>query len=156
MRLDGKIAATSIKEQLKKEFASLSKRACLAIVHYDDPASASYLKGRLKIAEELGVEIKIFNVDEKQTTEDLISLVLDLNNDANIDGIMVDRPLPKQFDENKVFDYFKHDCELLINYLKGNKFSRQDYYVNQGCFNDVDYYLKDFDMIDFFIRNTIR
>ena len=54
MRLDGKIAATSIKEQLKKEFASLSKRACLAIVHYDDPASASYLKGRLKIAEELG------------------------------------------------------------------------------------------------------
>ena len=47
MRLDGKIAATSIKEQLKKEFASLSKRVCLAIVHYDDPASASYLKGRL-------------------------------------------------------------------------------------------------------------
>lgn len=104
MRLDGKIAATSIKEQLKKEFASLSKRACLAIVHYDDPASASYLKGRLKIAEELGVEIKIFNVDEKQTTEDLISLVLDLNNDANIDGIMVDRPLPKQFNENKIIN----------------------------------------------------
>lgn len=104
MRLDGKIAATSIKEQLKKEFASLSKRACLAIVHYDDPASASYLKGRLKIAEELGVEIKIFNVDEKQTTEDLISLVLDLNNDANIDGIMVDRPLPTQFDENKIIN----------------------------------------------------
>lgn len=104
MRLDGKIAATSIKEQLKKEFASLSKRACLAIVHYDDPASASYLKGRLKIAEELGVEIKIFNVDEKQTTEDLISLVIDLNNDANIDGIMVDRPLPKQFDENKIIN----------------------------------------------------
>lgn len=104
MRLDGKIAATSIKEQLKKEFASLSKRVCLAIVHYDDPASASYLKGRLKIAEELGVEIKIFNVDEKQTTEDLISLVLDLNNDANIDGIMVDRPLPKQFDENKIIN----------------------------------------------------
>ena len=104
MRLDGKIAATSIKEQLKKEFASLSKRACLAIVHYDDPASASYLKGRLKIAEELGVEIKIFNVDEKQTTEELISLVLDLNNDANIDGIMVDRPLPTQFDENKIIN----------------------------------------------------
>ena len=104
MRLDGKIAATSIKEQLKKEFASLNKRACLAIVHYDDPASASYLKGRLKIAEELGVEIKIFNVDEKQTTEDLIYLVLDLNNDANIDGIMVDRPLPKQFDENKIIN----------------------------------------------------
>ena len=104
MRLDGKIAATSIKEQLKKEFASLSKRVCLAIVHYDDPASASYLKGRLKIAVELGVEIKIFNVDEKQTTEDLISLVLDLNNDANIDGIMVDRPLPKQFDENKIIN----------------------------------------------------
>lgn len=104
MRLDGKIAATSIKEQLKKEFALLSKPACLAIVHYDDPASASYLKGRLKIAEELGVEIKIFNVDEKQTTEDLISLVLDLNNDANIDGIMVDRPLPKQFDENKIIN----------------------------------------------------
>lgn len=104
MKLDGKIAAISIKEQLKKEFSLLRKRACLAIVHYDDPASVSYLKGRLKIAEELGVEIKIFNITEKQTTEDLISIILDLNDDTNIDGIMVDRPLPKQFDENKIIN----------------------------------------------------
>ena len=48
MRLDGKVASVAIKEKLKQEFASLNKKACLAIIHYDDPASSSYLKGRLR------------------------------------------------------------------------------------------------------------
>lgn len=104
MRLDGKVAAAAIKEELKREFSLLNKKACLAIVHYDDPASASYLKGRIRIAEELDVEIKIFNITDSQKTEDIISLINSLNEDCYIDGIMVDRPLPKQYDENKIIN----------------------------------------------------
>ena len=51
IRLDGKVASLNIKEQLKKEFLSLDRKACLAIIHFNDLASASYLKGRIKLAE---------------------------------------------------------------------------------------------------------
>ena len=55
LRLDGKVAATAIKEELKNKFSSLPTKACLGIIRFDDPASESYLKGRLKIANELGL-----------------------------------------------------------------------------------------------------
>lgn len=101
-RLDGKIAALNIKEELKKEFNTNERKACLAIIHFNDPASESYLKGRLKIANELDVNVLTFTFDETNTTNDIISLLLQLNNDKNVDGIMVDRPLPKCFDETLV------------------------------------------------------
>ena len=63
LRLDGKVAASAIKEELKNKFASLPSKATLAIIHYPEPANASYLKGRLKIADELGVEVKVFEID---------------------------------------------------------------------------------------------
>ena len=52
-RLDGKIAALTIKEDLKKAFNEGTRKACLAIIRFDDPASESYLKGRLKITKAL-------------------------------------------------------------------------------------------------------
>ena len=75
LRLDGKVAAASIKEQLKESFANLPSKACLGIIRFDDPASESYLKGRLKIANELGVEVKVFVIEENKTNEDLLTIV---------------------------------------------------------------------------------
>ena len=102
--LDGRVAAKSIKEKLKEQFSNLERKACLAIIHYDDPASASYLKGRLKIADELGVEIKVLELKDSDTNEYLLDLIAKLNNDQTVDGIMIDRPLPKKFDEAKALD----------------------------------------------------
>ena len=99
IRLDGKVAAINIKEALKKEFSLLNNKACLAIIHFDDMASNSYLKGRMKIADELGVSIKAYKIDESYTTNDILKLVNELNNDSTVNGIMIDRPLPKKYDE---------------------------------------------------------
>lgn len=102
LRLDGKVAATAIKEELKNKFSSLPTKACLGIIRFDDPASESYLKGRLKIANELGVEVKVFVIENNKTNEDLLTLVNTLNNDASIHGIMIDRPLPKKYNEFEI------------------------------------------------------
>lgn len=133
LRLDGKIAASEIKIKLKEDFSQLNKKACLAIIHYDDPASVSYLKGRLKIAEELNVEIKLFKVNELDTTNSIIELITSLNNDENIDGIMVDRPLPRRFDEHKIISSINElkDVDGYSNSNLGKLVS------NQNCFTSA-------------------
>ena len=102
LRLDGKVASLSIKQQLKEEFLKLDKKACLAIIHYPDGANASYLKGRMKIAEELNVEIKVYEINENDTTSSLLQVIETFNNNKDIHGIMVDRPLPRKFDESSI------------------------------------------------------
>lgn len=104
LRLDGKVASLAIKQQLKEEFSRLNKKACLAIIHYPDGANTSYLKGRKKIAEELDVNIKVYEITENDTTDTLLKVINKFNNDASIDGIMVDRPLPKKFDESTILE----------------------------------------------------
>ena len=90
-RLDGKLASLKIKEDLKENFKQLNRKANLTIIHYSDPASESYLKGRLKIADELNVEVNVINVDDNMTTDSLISIIKELNENKNVDGIMVEQ-----------------------------------------------------------------
>ncbi|MCI5745191.1 MAG: bifunctional 5,10-methylenetetrahydrofolate dehydrogenase/5,10-methenyltetrahydrofolate cyclohydrolase [Erysipelotrichaceae bacterium] len=112
IRLDGKVASLNIKEQLKKEFLSLDRKACLAIIHFNDLASASYLKGRIKLAEELNVEIKEIAIKEDSRQEEIISLIKSLNDDKSVDGIMIDRPLPKKYDENYVLSFINEKKDV--------------------------------------------
>ena len=112
MRLDGKIASLDIKKKLKKEFGSLKRPASLSIIHYSDPASESYLKGRIKIANELGVNVDVYNIDDSKNTNDLVELIQTLNKNVNVDGIMVDRPLPKQFDEFKILSSINNEKDV--------------------------------------------
>ena len=102
LRLDGKVASLSIKQQLKEEFLKLDKKACLAIIHYPDGANSSYLKGRMKIAEELNVDIKVYEINENDTTSSILNVIETLNNNKDVHGIMVDRPLPRKFDESSI------------------------------------------------------
>lgn len=145
LRLDGKVAASAIKEELKNKFASLPSKATLAIIHYPEPANASYLKGRLKIADELGVEVKVFEINESNTTESIVELINTLNNDNNIHGIMVDRPLPKMFDENKILSSIsqRKDVDGYTSNNLGNLLSNQDCFVSAtpgSAVRLVDYY----------------
>ncbi len=148
MILDGKQAALSIKETLKEEFAKCTKKAKLAIVHYNDPASQSYLKGRLKLAEELDVSIEVFEINESMSQEDLIALIQSLNEDTTIHGIMVDRPLPKKFDEFKVLSAidYKKDVDGYTPVNLGMLVSHQNCYLSctpGGAMRLLDYYHMD-------------
>ena len=75
LKLDGKIAAINIKEQLKEQFNKLDRQACLAIIRFNDKASESYLKGRLKIANELNVKVEVFTIEEHHSNSYLLSLI---------------------------------------------------------------------------------
>ena len=145
LRLDGKIAAAAIKEELKEKFASLPNKACLAIIRFDDPASESYLRGRLKIANELGVEVKVFVVEDNKTNEDLLTLVNTLNNDPSIHGIMIDRPLPKKYNEFEILSAINpiKDVDGYTSINLGKLVSNKQSYVSctpGAAVRLVDYY----------------
>lgn len=129
--LNGKEAALHIKETLKKQFANLNKVACLAIIHFNHPSSISYLKGRKKIAEEVGVTIKEYAFNNNVEEKELIKLINDLNLDNSIQGIMVDRPLPSHLNENYVLSFLssKKDVDGYTTNNLGLLFK------NETCFN---------------------
>lgn len=131
LRLDGKIAASAIKEELKNEFNSLERQACLAIIWFNDKASESYLKGRLKIANELNVKVNVYTIEEYQDNDNLLSLIESLNNDSNVDGIMVDRPLPKRFNEFEILSIINpnKDVDGYTPTNLGRLVSNQDCFV---------------------------
>ena len=145
LRLDGKVAALTIKESLKEQFSLLKRKAKLAIVHYNDLANASYLKGRLKIANELNVDVEVIEINDNNNTEDILNIINRLNNDSLIDGIMVDRPLPKKFDENKILSSIiqSKDVDGYTANNLGNLLSNQKCFVSAtpgAAIRLIDYY----------------
>ena len=59
------------------------------------------------------------------------------------------------YDETKLFDYLTHDCQLMIRLLKGEQNLMEKYYVDRDRWsNGVEWYLKNIDLLDFFINNT--
>lgn len=106
MILDGRIAADSlvldIKEKVEKykEFGEKLKLCVIQLVV--DDASQSYLKGRKKMCEKVGVDLDVYDCSNN-TQEEVIELVKRLNEDKEVTGIMIDRPFPKHIDEASVF-----------------------------------------------------
>jgi methylenetetrahydrofolate dehydrogenase (NADP+)/methenyltetrahydrofolate cyclohydrolase len=105
--VDGMALANDLRERMTREIAQLTasgrRPPCLAVVLVgDDPASASYIKGKRRACARLGME----SVEHKGTADtaqaDLLALVDKLNRDAGVDGILVQLPLPKQIDANAV------------------------------------------------------
>lgn len=91
------------KEELKDEFAKLSKPANFVIVQVnEDAGSNAYVKGKLKDAVELGVNATLLKLDINISEEELLNKVDELNKDPNVDAFIVQMPLPKQINEEKV------------------------------------------------------
>ena len=90
------------KEEIKKEIASFVRKPKLVIIQMnDDVASNSYVKGKLKDAEELGIEAKLIKLDESLNEEQLLKIIDEVNNDETVDGLIVQLPLPKHISESK-------------------------------------------------------
>ena len=106
MVLDGKVAAENllleIKEKVEK-YQELGEKLKLCVLQLvNDDASKSYLKGRMKMCEKLGVDLDVYDCSSCSEDE-VVELVLRLNKDDSVTGIMIDRPFPKHIDEAKVF-----------------------------------------------------
>jgi len=104
--LDGNKIATEIKAEVAAEIRALSgggMRPGLAVVLVGhNPASEIYVRGKVKSSEELGIYSEKHTPPETSSTDDLLELVHDLNTRDEIDGILIQLPLPSQVDSKKV------------------------------------------------------
>lgn len=105
IRLDGRLLAAQIYEQLKAEISELSRPPHLAVILVgENPASVMYVNMKKKVAEQIGIRITVHNFPDSVSTETLIQFINDLNNDPSVDGILAQQPLPKQVDTNAVIE----------------------------------------------------
>lgn len=107
--IDGKMTAATIKEEIKAEveqmIASGQKRPHLAAVLVGhDGGSEAYVKNKVIACEKCGFKSSLIRLDENTTEEELLDCIRGLNNDPDVDGFIVQLPLPKHIDEQKVIN----------------------------------------------------
>lgn len=104
--IDGKQVAADIRAEVAQKVAELKKNgknACLAVILVgENPASVSYVTGKQKALAEVGMQDRSVHLPENTTEEDLLKLIDQLNNDDTVHGILVQLPLPKHINEDKV------------------------------------------------------
>lgn len=109
MIIDGKALSLSLKEDMKVRMAGLEskygRRPCLSVIIVgDNPASRSYVRGKIKAAEFVGMESRLIELPQDVSEGALLSKISELNADEKVDGILVQLPLPEHIDEDKVID----------------------------------------------------
>lgn len=103
--IDGKAVSAAVKEQVRAEIERGGIKAGLAVVIVgDDPASRVYVNNKKKACELCGIKSFEYALPAETTQEELLELVDTLNNDDNVDGILVQLPLPKHLDEGAVIE----------------------------------------------------
>jgi methylenetetrahydrofolate dehydrogenase (NADP+)/methenyltetrahydrofolate cyclohydrolase len=103
--LDGTAIAAEIKTELKSQVEALGYTPGLTVILIgEDPASAIYVRNKVKACEELGIRSVELRPEPTITTEELLAMIRELNEDDSVDGILVQLPLPKHVDTKKVLD----------------------------------------------------
>ena len=104
--IDGKQIAADVRADVAAKVAELKEKGiapCLAVILVgENPASVSYVTGKQKALAEVGMVDRSVHLPETTTQEELLKLIAKLNADASVHGILVQLPLPKHIDEEKV------------------------------------------------------
>ena len=104
--IDGKQVAADIRAEVAQKVVELKKNGknpCLAVILVgENPASVSYVTGKQKALAEVGMQDRSVHLPENTSEEDLLKLIDQLNNDDTVHGILVQLPLPKHINEDKV------------------------------------------------------
>ncbi len=101
--IDGKSVADKITEQLKQKLSQLQDKPHLAVIQIgNNAASTIYVNLKKKKAEEIGIKSTVINLDENIEEKELIRIIQELNKDNSIHAILVQLPLPKHINENKI------------------------------------------------------
>ena len=106
--IDGKAISTQIKDELKEAVAEMKAKGitlCLAVIQVGaDPASCVYVRNKKKACEYIGIESLSYELPEETTQEELLEIIKELNARKDVNGILVQLPLPKSLDEEKILD----------------------------------------------------
>ncbi len=104
--IDGKKISQQIKDELKEKVAQLKEQGisiCLAVIQVgNNPASTVYVGNKKKACAYVGIESLAYELPEETTEQELLSLVEELNQKKEVNGILVQLPLPGHIDEDKV------------------------------------------------------
>lgn len=115
-RIDGKRISAEIKDELKEQVAALKQEGVeitLAVIQVgEDPASTVYVGNKKKACEYVGIRSLAYELPEETTQEELLSLVRELNERDDVDGILVQLPLPKHIDEDMVIRTISPDKDV--------------------------------------------
>ena len=109
MIINGKEIAKELREGLARQVVELNEKYgktpnLIVILVGDDPGSVSYVTGKAKAATEIGIRNTTLRYPDTVTEEEILTLIDKLNNDDDVDGILVQLPLPVHIDENKVIE----------------------------------------------------
>ena len=107
--LDGKVAADAIKREVAGEVRHLKEAhgvtpTLVAVLVGDDPASAVYVRNKVRACEEVGIASRKIALVDSTSTDELLRVVTELNRDDDVDGILVQLPLPKQIDDSVIIE----------------------------------------------------
>ena len=115
--LDGKKAAQAIKDELKIDTAQLSVEGkkiphLAAILIGNNGASETYVAAKVKACEEVGFRSTLVNFEDSISEIKLLDKIQELNNDPDVDGILVQLPLPKQVSDEQVINAIDPDKDV--------------------------------------------
>ena len=104
--IDGKAISQQIKDELKEKVADLKgqgKEICMAVIQVgSDPASSVYVNNKKKACAYIGIQSMAYELPEETTEGELLALIGQLNAKEEVNGILVQLPLPRQIDEEKI------------------------------------------------------
>ncbi len=115
--IDGKALSASIKEEVRVQVAAVAERygrtPCLCVIIVgENPASQVYVRNKVKAAAFTGMESRLEALPEDTSEAALLDLIASLNADPAVDGILVQLPLPKHIDEEKVIDAIAREKDV--------------------------------------------
>lgn len=109
IEINGKVIAKECEEQMKVRVANVIEKlgfvpVLATILVGDDPASITYVNMKAKACERVGLMSKIVRLGENTTTQQLLEVIENLNEDKSVCGILLQHPVPNGIDERKCFD----------------------------------------------------
>lgn len=111
--LEGRPIAERIKEELKAEINSLGIKPVLASIQVGENVGAeTYVKSQKKTAQDLGIDYQFYKLEANITESKLIEFIEKLNLDKNINGIIIQMPLPTQIDYKKISQFILPDKDI--------------------------------------------
>ena len=115
--IDGKALSQVVKDEVRAEVLELEakygRKPCLVVIIVgENPASQVYVRNKVKAAAYTGMDSRLVELPADISEEALLGQIRDLNEDSSVDGILVQLPLPKHIDEEKVIDTIAREKDV--------------------------------------------
>ncbi len=144
--LDGKSLSAKVKDEIAADAGSYKKTPVLAVITIgDDEASKVYVNNKRKACEYVGMSFLHVCYNEKDSEEKIIKKIKSLNKDENVNGIILQLPIPEKFDSDKLLNLISpiKDVDGLTNVSQGKLLAGNPSFIPctpKGILEIFDYY----------------